>query len=140
MMSKELEQSSFVVADQFMEKVNFFTQEMGLYDWKEDVIQESIFGLWEACRTFDAGEGEFSLFAEANMKRWIGINLHRQQSPPHFISQQLVPMLETNNESQQNMFIRHAIQRRFLVNQWKWLYGHILLNDWLLNNYHRGAG
>ncbi|MFD2761186.1 sigma factor [Lentibacillus juripiscarius] len=146
MNNRGLEHSFCAAVAQHGEQIYFFVHEPGLSDWGGCCFQEGLFGLWEAHRTFDAGKGDFSTYAGECIKSRIQIHLQKRRVP-WLIDRHLLQMLENgvaadslNMRERKNHDPLSDTRMKFTVNQWKWLYGHVLLKDSLMNDHGQEAG
>ncbi|WP_167751313.1 sigma factor [Lentibacillus salicampi] len=113
--------------------IYFFARRLGLYDYCGTYFQEGLFGLWEAYRTFDAANGEFSAHAGAKIKSRL-LDYWRQNHNRYWIGQQINSTLKW--ELHENLrqvhreddpYLLNGIRSKLTINQWKWLYVNVIL-------------
>lgn len=130
MNSKEWGGTQFLnIVEQHENEIVYFAQKLGLYNQFEGCYQEGLYGLWEAYESFDSVKDGFSTWANTKVK--CRMKHHLCQNSNRFQECQLlstmIQLFTRNVSAADNSYHWSTIQQKLTVNQWKWLYYHIVL-------------
>lgn len=121
------------IVEKYEKEIYSHVRRLGLYDTTGKYFQEGVFGLWEAYKTFDSLNGDFTLLANTNIKS--SITNRSWQTEYRFEQNHLLSVMlqqDTTNGPNVNISINQydwsTIQEKLTVNQWKWLYYHVILD------------
>lgn len=134
MIENEYKKVSFYeVAAEFEGMIYFHIHQLHIKQPYDDYFQEGLFALWKAHKMFDAEKGEFPTYANRRIRNGLLDVKKQESSRAHkdmLVRQSILKQgLDNPVKSFDDPYLWKAVQSKMTINQWKWIYQYIILDQ-----------